>query len=67
MKHRHTSDIEAEIDGIREYVRHHPFMASYIEPKREALRRELRAARIAMFTPQVRVSFFRRFVALLQP
>jgi hypothetical protein len=68
MTHRHTSDIEAEIDGLREYARQHPFMASYIEPKREELRRELRAARMAVFTPQVRPSFIRRFLsALLQP
>lgn len=68
MTHRHISDIEAEIDGLREYVRQHPFMKDYAEPKREALRRELRAARIAMFTPQVRPSFIRRFIAaLIQP
>lgn len=65
---RHPSDIEAEIDGLREYVRQHPFMKDYIEPKREALCLELRAARRVAYVAPVRPSFFRRFfAALLQP
>lgn len=40
---RKREDIEAEIDDLREYVRSHPTMRAYIEPKREALRQELRA------------------------
>jgi len=43
VTHRHQSDIEAELDGLREYARQHPDMRLYIEPKREALRQELRA------------------------
>ena len=64
-KPRHVSDIEAELDGLREYVRQHPFMRTYAEAQREALRLELRAARKAAYVAPVRSSFFRRMFGAL--
>jgi hypothetical protein len=41
---RTQAEIEREMEEIREYVRNFPTMKQYIEPRRAALRDELRAA-----------------------
>lgn len=66
--HRHPSDIEADLKGIAVYVKRNPHMASYIRPKRDRLRAELREAMKASYVaPAPRPSLFRRLVALFQP
>lgn len=65
LKPRHVSDIEAEIDGLREYARQHPFMKVYADAQREALRLELRAARKASYVAPARSNFFRRMFGAL--
>ena len=40
-----AADCERRLEELREYVRQHPDMQGYIEPQREAIRRQLRGIR----------------------
>ena len=64
---RHISDIEADLEGLRVYVRQHPDMRLYIEPKQDALRMELRAALAASApaSPAVKAVSFATALPLL--